>query len=77
MHWDPTYNVSGPSGVSCSPAEVETTGGSYGNYLCDSPWLLINSSVQAMRQIKEDVDFLIWTGLVNRAIYYSFTLQLI
>lgn len=62
MHWDPTYNVSGPSGVSCSPAEVESTGGSYGNYLCDSPWLLINSSVQAMRQIKEDVDFLIWTG---------------
>lgn len=70
MHWDPTYNVSGdpsggPSGVSCGTGKSKAStggGGSYGSYLCDSPWLLINSSVQAMRQIKQDVDFLIWTG---------------
>ncbi|XP_077973998.1 acid sphingomyelinase-like phosphodiesterase 3b isoform X2 [Styela clava] len=29
---------------------------------CDSPWNLINSSVYAMKRIKPDPDFILWTG---------------
>jgi hypothetical protein len=60
MHWDPTY---GDHGVSCgSTAPPSEQRGHYGDYACDSPWTLINSSVYAMKRIKSDVDFLIWTG---------------
>ncbi|WAR24739.1 ASM3B-like protein, partial [Mya arenaria] len=36
--------------------------GTYGNYMCDSPWNLITSAIQAMYKIKPDPDFIIWTG---------------
>ncbi|XP_053403560.1 acid sphingomyelinase-like phosphodiesterase 3a isoform X2 [Mercenaria mercenaria] len=36
--------------------------GLFGNIWCDPPWTLVESSVQAMKSIKPDVDFLLWTG---------------
>ncbi|XP_032375475.1 acid sphingomyelinase-like phosphodiesterase 3b isoform X1 [Etheostoma spectabile] len=34
----------------------------FGDYACDSPWFLINSSVYAMKDILPDPDFILWTG---------------
>ncbi|KAK6185874.1 hypothetical protein SNE40_008015 [Patella caerulea] len=39
-----------------------TSPGIYGDYWCDSPWLLIKDSIESMKEIRPDVDFLIWTG---------------
>ncbi|XP_067657019.1 acid sphingomyelinase-like phosphodiesterase 3b [Haliotis asinina] len=36
--------------------------GIYGDYWCDSPWRLINDSINAMANISSSVDFIIWTG---------------
>ncbi|XP_076817204.1 acid sphingomyelinase-like phosphodiesterase 3b [Clavelina lepadiformis] len=36
--------------------------GPWGDYKCDSPWNLINASVYAMKKIKGDPDFILWTG---------------
>ncbi|XP_046572557.1 acid sphingomyelinase-like phosphodiesterase 3b [Haliotis rubra] len=36
--------------------------GIYGDYWCDSPWRLVNDSINAMASIKSNVDFIIWTG---------------
>ena len=61
MHWDHTYSRDTAAG-SCNIDDPDGYYGPYGNYLCDSPWQLIESSVNAMKEIREDVDFLIWTG---------------
>ncbi|XP_071089682.1 acid sphingomyelinase-like phosphodiesterase 3b [Haliotis cracherodii] len=36
--------------------------GIYGDYWCDSPWRLVNDSINAMADIKKNVDFIMWTG---------------
>ncbi|KAL4235939.1 hypothetical protein ACF0H5_004328 [Mactra antiquata] len=36
--------------------------GNYGNYLCDAPWQLITSAIQAMYKIHPEPDFIVWTG---------------
>ncbi|XP_076065315.1 acid sphingomyelinase-like phosphodiesterase 3b isoform X2 [Oratosquilla oratoria] len=36
--------------------------GYYGNYLCDSPWPLVKSAIQAMADIESSPDFILWTG---------------
>ncbi|XP_046572573.1 acid sphingomyelinase-like phosphodiesterase 3b [Haliotis rubra] len=36
--------------------------GIYGDYWCDSPWRLVNDSINAMASIKGNVDFILWTG---------------
>ena len=65
MHWDPSY-VSGDGedgALSCNEGKGEAGDwGKWGDFLCDSPWSLINSSVYAMKNIHPDPDFLIWTG---------------
>ncbi|XP_026883006.2 acid sphingomyelinase-like phosphodiesterase 3b [Electrophorus electricus] len=65
LHWDPTYNLgNGNSESVCVSSGSRPTphAGKFGDYLCDSPWDLINSSVHAMRDILPDPDFIIWTG---------------
>ncbi|XP_069479164.1 acid sphingomyelinase-like phosphodiesterase 3b [Ambystoma mexicanum] len=64
LHLDPDYNVtSDPLKVCPSAGNRPVTGaGKWGNYLCDSPWILINSSVHAMKEILHDPDFILWTG---------------
>jgi len=37
--------------------------GRYGDYLCDSPWSLLESATQTMRSKQGDnVEFVLWTG---------------
>ena len=63
MHWDPTYDIDAVA-LSCGPDTKGTQFGIYGDYRCDPPYKLLESAVNAMHNIKSDVDFLIWTGYV-------------
>ncbi|CAH1773028.1 unnamed protein product [Owenia fusiformis] len=36
--------------------------GMFGTYGCDSPSILVDSAVHAMKQFKSDADFIVWTG---------------
>jgi sphingomyelin phosphodiesterase acid-like 3 len=39
------------------------TPGHFGDYLCDSPWSLLESASQAMKDKQGDnVEFVLWTG---------------
>uniref|UniRef100_A0A8C2X3I9 Sphingomyelin phosphodiesterase acid like 3B n=1 Tax=Cyclopterus lumpus TaxID=8103 RepID=A0A8C2X3I9_CYCLU len=64
LHWDPTYNLTdNPTRVCASSGRrPAANAGAFGDYACDSPWLLINSSVYAMKDILPDPDFIVWTG---------------
>ncbi|XP_050396629.1 acid sphingomyelinase-like phosphodiesterase 3b, partial [Patella vulgata] len=47
------------------------------NYWCDSPWLLINDSIDAMKNVKPDPDFILWTGTdLNLATIQNITSKL-
>ncbi|KAI8501524.1 Acid sphingomyelinase-like phosphodiesterase 3b [Branchiostoma belcheri] len=66
FHYDPRYSIAGvPTAMCHASAAGRQAGGSpgvWGDYLCDAPWALINSSVYAMRQIQPNPDFILWTG---------------
>ncbi|XP_054854632.1 acid sphingomyelinase-like phosphodiesterase 3b [Eublepharis macularius] len=64
LHLDPHYKaVQDPLGVCPSAgSQPVPSAGSWGDYLCDAPWILINSSVYAMKNILPDPDFILWTG---------------
>lgn len=59
VHYDHTYFT---EQLSCN--DDVPTPGPYGDYWCDSPWRLVQSTVDFMAtKTKEiDVDFVIWTG---------------
>lgn len=59
FHWDYTY---GSQDWSCN--DNVSNHGLYGDYWCDSPWNLITSAVEAMKNATEDrdADFILWTG---------------
>uniref|UniRef100_A0A8C7YAV9 Acid sphingomyelinase-like phosphodiesterase n=1 Tax=Oryzias sinensis TaxID=183150 RepID=A0A8C7YAV9_9TELE len=64
LHWDPTYEVTDQPELVCASSgkRPALSAGRFGDYVCDSPWHLINSSVYAMKSILPDPDFIIWTG---------------
>ncbi|XP_037640761.1 acid sphingomyelinase-like phosphodiesterase 3b [Sebastes umbrosus] len=64
LHWDPTYKLSDDPELVCASSgkRPAANAGRFGAYACDSPWLLINSSVYAMKDILPDPDFIVWTG---------------
>ncbi|XP_006631446.3 acid sphingomyelinase-like phosphodiesterase 3b [Lepisosteus oculatus] len=64
LHWDPKYKVTDDPKTVCpsSGSQPVPNAGKFGDYLCDSPWALINSSICAMRDILPDPDFIVWTG---------------
>ncbi|XP_042636210.1 acid sphingomyelinase-like phosphodiesterase 3b [Orycteropus afer afer] len=64
LHLDPNYTVSEDPLQVCPSAGSQnvSNAGPWGNYLCDSPWALINSSIYAMKKILPDPDFILWTG---------------
>uniref|UniRef100_A0A8C5LSR6 Acid sphingomyelinase-like phosphodiesterase n=1 Tax=Leptobrachium leishanense TaxID=445787 RepID=A0A8C5LSR6_9ANUR len=64
LHLDPNYTVTSDPKSVCPSAgdQLVTDAGKWGNYLCDSPYALINSSILAMRAILPDPDFILWTG---------------
>ncbi|XP_076592485.1 acid sphingomyelinase-like phosphodiesterase 3b [Chaetodon auriga] len=64
QHWDPTYKLTDNPQLVCASSgnQPATNAGKFGDYVCDSPWHLINSSVYAMKDILPDPDFIVWTG---------------
>nr|XP_028598576.1 acid sphingomyelinase-like phosphodiesterase 3b isoform X2 [Podarcis muralis] len=64
LHLDPQYKVSPDPLKVCPSAGTQPVAnpGAWGNYLCDAPWILVNSSVYAMKQVLPNPDFILWTG---------------
>ncbi|XP_008573791.1 PREDICTED: acid sphingomyelinase-like phosphodiesterase 3b [Galeopterus variegatus] len=64
LHLDPDYKVSKDPLQVCPSAGSQPvpSAGPWGDYLCDSPWVLINSSIYAMKKIEPEPDFILWTG---------------
>ncbi len=67
QHWDPTYRLTDDPELVCASSgnRPAANAGEFGDYSCDSPWHLINSSVYAMKDILPDPDFIVWTGYVG------------
>lgn len=59
FHYDFTYHG---AQLSCNSDQLSGDLGKFGDFWCDSPWTLVNSSVHAMAHIKPDADFVLWTG---------------
>ncbi|XP_043849045.1 acid sphingomyelinase-like phosphodiesterase 3b [Dromiciops gliroides] len=64
LHLDPDYKASQDPLQVCPSAGSQPVpnAGVWGNYLCDAPWILINSSIYAMKAILPSPDFILWTG---------------
>ncbi|XP_068609960.1 cyclic GMP-AMP phosphodiesterase SMPDL3A [Brachionichthys hirsutus] len=64
LHLDPTYNRSpDPSKVCFSSKGAPVAhAGMFGDYLCDSPYRLIQSAFSHMAPLTQPQDFIIWTG---------------
>ncbi|TMW44052.1 hypothetical protein DOY81_010869, partial [Sarcophaga bullata] len=69
LHLDTIYSTQGDVMRSCwrierqPPSSSTHLPGRYGDYLCDSPWSLIESAAKAMKSRQGDnVEFVLWTG---------------
>ncbi|XP_075163064.1 cyclic GMP-AMP phosphodiesterase SMPDL3A [Haematobia irritans] len=70
LHLDTIYSQDGDVMRSCwhierqpPPSSSTHSPGRYGDYLCDSPWTLIESAAKAMKTRQGDnVEFVLWTG---------------
>ncbi|XP_023676996.2 acid sphingomyelinase-like phosphodiesterase 3b isoform X1 [Paramormyrops kingsleyae] len=64
LHWDPTYAATSSPDRVCASSGTRPApnAGTYGHYNCDSPWELVLSSINAMKAILSDPDFIVWTG---------------
>ncbi|KAM7358405.1 acid sphingomyelinase-like phosphodiesterase 3b isoform 2-T6 [Cochliomyia hominivorax] len=69
LHLDTIYSTQGDVMRSCwrierqPPSSSTHSPGRYGDYLCDSPWSLIESAAKAMKSRQGDnVEFVLWTG---------------
>lgn len=67
LHLDPTYHLSqDPTKVCFSSKGVPVPqAGLYGDFLCDSPYRLIQSAFSHMAPLTKPQDFIIWTGSVH------------
>ncbi|XP_041044778.1 acid sphingomyelinase-like phosphodiesterase 3a [Carcharodon carcharias] len=64
LHLDPTYHLTDdPTKVCFSSMGLPAKhAGPYGDYLCDSPYNLIQSALKFMKDAKVQPSFVIWTG---------------
>ncbi|XP_015248479.1 PREDICTED: acid sphingomyelinase-like phosphodiesterase 3a [Cyprinodon variegatus] len=64
LHLDPTYHLAQDPTKVCfsSKGAPATHAGLYGDFLCDSPYSLIQSAFANMAQLTQPQDFIIWTG---------------
>lgn len=64
FHLDTNYSTQGDRSQMChlSGTLNLTRLGSFGDFSCDSPWLLVNSAIEAMYNYRATPDFIIWTG---------------
>lgn len=60
LHYDPTEE-----GKSCVKREAEIP--TWGSQYCDSAYQLLESAVQAMKDIDNSADFLLWTGYASKS----------
>ncbi|XP_051881020.1 acid sphingomyelinase-like phosphodiesterase 3a isoform X2 [Pristis pectinata] len=64
LHLDPTYHLTADPTKVCfsSKGYPAKHAGPYGDYLCDSPYNLIQSAFKFMKDAKVQPSFVIWTG---------------
>ncbi|XP_031639378.1 acid sphingomyelinase-like phosphodiesterase 3b isoform X2 [Contarinia nasturtii] len=70
LHLDTTYSTKGDVTKNCwhmdqhhQTNSVNSKPGRFGDYMCDSPWSLLESATQAMKSRQGDnVEFVLWTG---------------
>ncbi|KAJ8270738.1 hypothetical protein GJAV_G00118680 [Gymnothorax javanicus] len=64
LHLDPTYHVTEDPTKVCfsSQGHPALNPGMFGDFLCDSPYELIQSAFQFMKEKNSHPDFIIWTG---------------
>lgn len=64
LHLDPTYHLAPDPTKVCfsSKGAPATHAGLYGDFLCDSPYRLIQSAFSHMAPLTQPEDFIIWTG---------------
>ncbi|KAM6906132.1 cyclic GMP-AMP phosphodiesterase SMPDL3A [Lycodopsis pacificus] len=64
LHLDPSYHLSPDPTKVCysSKGAPATHAGLYGDFLCDSPYALIQSAFAHMAPLTQPQDFIIWTG---------------
>uniref|UniRef100_UPI00398F753F cyclic GMP-AMP phosphodiesterase SMPDL3A n=1 Tax=Pristiophorus japonicus TaxID=55135 RepID=UPI00398F753F len=64
LHLDPTYHLTDDPTKVClsSKGHPAKHAGPYGDYLCDSPYNLIQSAFKFMKDAKVQPSFVIWTG---------------
>lgn len=61
LHYDFTYGVQ-KEPESCRSVIPYTQLGKFGDYDCDTPWIMLNQTIYSMKQLAPDVDFILWTG---------------
>ncbi|NWH55214.1 ASM3A phosphodiesterase, partial [Fregata magnificens] len=64
LHLDPTYHITPDRTKVCSSSKGANASnpGPFGDFLCDSPYQLILSAFAFMKDSKQQVSFMIWTG---------------
>ncbi|NXS85093.1 ASM3A phosphodiesterase, partial [Erpornis zantholeuca] len=64
LHLDPTYHITPDRTKVCSSSKGVNASnpGPFGDFMCDSPYQLISSAFAFMKDSKEQVSFMIWTG---------------
>ncbi|XP_077443895.1 cyclic GMP-AMP phosphodiesterase SMPDL3A [Stigmatopora argus] len=64
LHLDPTYHLAEDPTKVCfsSKGEPASRAGPFGDFLCDSPYSLIQSAFEHMSTLVKPNDFIIWTG---------------
>ncbi|XP_051908024.1 acid sphingomyelinase-like phosphodiesterase 3a [Hippocampus zosterae] len=64
LHLDPTYHLAPDPTKVCfsSKGKPTTDAGPFGDFLCDSPYGLIQSAFMHMKSLVQPNDFIIWTG---------------
>merc|ERR1712226_24255 len=59
FHYDPDYWLNQES---CNVNLTTEEQGKYGDYMCDPPWELVKSSVEALGREGPSPSFIVWTG---------------
>jgi sphingomyelin phosphodiesterase acid-like 3 len=69
IHYDSNYSHQLLPGYLChsydgyrGPTNPDIPQPVFGDYNCDSPWTLVVSAVNAMKELQSDPDFILWTG---------------
>ena len=62
FHMDTNYSQHASCKKTTDDAHIY---GKFGDYLCDSPKVLVKSAIEYMKQEFPDPDFILWTGIVN------------